>query len=418
MTRLMLATILALVAALPTAVAAASGEAPETETARDWPQWRGADRDAISKETGLLDRWDTGGPPVVWRTVAGRGFSSVSVAGDRLYTMWDEDDTQFLVCLAAVTGKELWRYEVGSAFKHHYGDGPRSTPSIDEDTVFAVGTDGRLVAVDRISGKLRWRHDLVEAYGAALPSYGFASSPLVIGERLLLEVGGPEAAFMAFEKSTGKVLWASESDASAYSSPIAVTLDGAVQIVFWSAAGLRSLAPDDGRLLWRHDAQTLCPVTGAPLNTGTPIFVPPDRILIASGSGAALLRVTHPAGEYRVTTVWESEELRSDVNTPLLWKGHVYGFDRGTLKCLDVETGEVRWRARGFQRGSLIAADGKLFVLGESGDLALAEASGTGFTVNGRTKILGGRSWTAPSLAAGRLYLRNQEELVCLDVSG
>jgi outer membrane protein assembly factor BamB len=417
MFRLTLAIALILLG--PADVAAASdGEVTASAPSAAWPQWRGIHRDAISPETGLLDRWDADGPRVVWRTTVGHGFSSVSIAGDRLYTMWDEKGRQLLVCLDAATGEERWRFEVGPAFKHHYGDGPRSTPLVDSVTVFAVGTNGRLVALDRNTGALRWEHDLVKEYRAKLPTYGYSTSPLVLGDRLFLEVGGPSAAFVAFDKTSGDVLWATASDTSAYSSPLAVSIGGEPQIVFWSAHGLRALSPDDGRLLWRHDTESLCPVTGDPLNTGTPIFVAPDRVFVASGSGAALLRVTRTGERYGVTTVWESEQLRSDVNTALYWNGQVYGFDRGTLKCLDAETGEVCWRARGFQRGSLIAADGKLFVLGESGELALAEATGAGFTVKGRSKILSGRSWTAPSLAAGRLYLRNHEELVCLDVSG
>ena len=157
-------------------------------------------------------------------------------------------------------------------------------------------------------------------------------------------------------------------------------------------------------------------MTGAPLNTATPIFVAPDRIFLSSGIGAALLRVARQDAGFHVRIVWESHQMRADVNTGLSLGGHIYGFDRSTLKALDVENGEVKWSARGFQRGSLIAADGHLIVLGESGNLALADAKPDAFTEKGSAKILQGKNWTTPTLAGGRLYLRNHDELVCLNV--
>jgi outer membrane protein assembly factor BamB len=393
-----------------------SAETPATRASLDWPQWRGADRNTVSLETGLVDRWPDGGPPVVWRTKVGAGFSSVTISGGKLYTSWDEGKTQFLFCLDALTGKELWRRGLGAAFTHHYGNGPRSTPLVDGDVVFTVGTEGRLVAVNKDSGKVLWQHDLVKEYSATLPSYGYSSSPLVVGDKLVAETGGKDATFMAFSKKTGEVVWTSENDLPAYSSPIDISVGGVDQVVFWSAHGLHSVSEEDGKVLWRYSWETFCPVTGDPLNTGTPIFVAPDRMYISSGSGAAMLRLSRAGGKFKVEEVWQSDQMRSDVNTSLLLGDYIYGFDRGTLKCLDAKTGEVKWKARGFQRGSLIAADGKLIVLGEAGNLALVDASPDGFVQKDSAKVLAGKNWTAPSLAAGKLYLRNHEELLCLDL--
>jgi outer membrane protein assembly factor BamB len=395
-----------------------AAEKPTSHAPLDWPQWRGANRDAVSPETGLLNEWPDGGPRVVWRAKVGAGYSSVSISGGKLYTLWDEDGTQYLFCLDALTGKESWRRAVGTAFTNHYGDGPRSTPLVDDGVVFAVGTQGRLVAVNRATGEALWQRDLVGEFGAKLPSYGYSSSPLVVGDRLVIEAGGKDATFMAFDKKSGEVAWRSENDSPAYSSPINVSIDGVDQVVFWSAHGLHSVASDDGKVLWRYAWETFCPVTGDPLNTGTPIYIAPDRIYISSGSGAALLRVAREDSKFKVATVWESEEMRSDVNTSVLLGNYIYGFDRGTLKCLDARTGEIQWKARGFQRGSLIAADGKLIVYGESGNLALVDASPEGFVQKDTAQILKGKNWTSPSLAAGKLYLRNHDELVCLDMKG
>ncbi len=411
---------LLLVFLLPTLLVGApladSGAEPTGRSSQDWPQWRGANRDAVSAETALLDRWPDGGPRIVWRTEVGAGYSSVSVSDGKLFTLWDEEKTQFLFGLDALTGKELWRVELGPAFTNHYGNGPRSTPSIDDGVVFTVGTSGRLVALNQQTGELLWQHDLVKEFGTKLPSYGYSSSPLVVGDRLVVEAGGRNGTFMAFDKKTGEVAWSSQKDSPAYSSPIDVTIAGVRQVVFWSAHGLHSLSPDDGKLLWKYSWETFCPVSGDPLNTGTPIFVAPDRIFISSGSGSALIRVARTGDSLEAATVWKSEQMRSDVNTALLLGNYIYGFDRGILQCLDIGTGQVMWKARGFQRGSLIAADGKLIVLGESGNLAIVDANPDEYVKRDSAQILDGKNWTAPSLAGGKLYLRNHEELICLEM--
>jgi outer membrane protein assembly factor BamB len=393
-----------------------SATSPSASNGHDWPQWRGPARDAISPQTGLLRAWPESGPQIVWRAPVGAGFSSVSVAGGSLYTLWDEGGKQFLVSLDAATGKEIWRRHLGAAFTNHYGDGPRSTPLVDGPLVFAVGTDGLLLAADRKTGEPKWQHDLVKDYGSALPSYGLSSSPLVVDGKLIIEAGAEGASFIAFDKGSGKVAWKAGGDNPAYSSPIEITIDGVTQIVFWSAHGLHAVSADEGTVLWDYPWETFCPVTGDPLNTATPIYMPPDRIFLSSGSGAAAIRIARADAIFAVETLWESEQMRSDVNTSLLLGDHIYGFDRGTLKSLDATTGEVKWKARGFGRGSLIAADGTLIVLGEAGNLALVDATPDAYTERATAQILASKNWTAPSLAGGKLYLRNHEEIVCIDL--
>lgn len=412
--------VLALLAlALPLgATFADSAAETKGKRALDWPQWRGPNRDAVSSETGLLKRWPEAGPNVLWRIPIGAGFSGVSVSEGKLYTLWDEKGKQVLVALDALKGTELWRRELGTAFTHHYGNGPRSTPLIDRDIVFAIGTQGRLLAANKDTGQPLWQHDLVRDYASDLPSYGYSSSPLVAGDKLVVEAGGREATFMAFDRKTGAVVWAAGKDQPAYSSPIHVSIGGVDQIVFWSAHGLHSVSSDSGKPLWTYKWETFCPVTGDPLNTGTPLFLGPDRIYISSGSGAAAIRVWRSGKSFEVETLWTSDLMRSDVNTSLVLGDHIYGFDHGIFKSLDAATGEIKWRARGFQRGSLIAADGHLIVLGETGNLALVDANPNEFVQSGSARILDGKNWTAPALAGGRLYLRNHRELVCVDLKG
>ena len=386
------------------------------EAASDWPQWRGPHRDAVSDDTGLIDQWGENGPPVLWRIDAGEGFSSVSVSEGRLYTMWDENGKQLLVCLSAKTGLRLWSHEMGPAFSNHYGNGPRSTPVIHGDIVYAIGTEGLLLAADKRNGEAVWQKNLVQDFGSDLPTYGYSSSPLVAGDKLILEAGGSNASVVALDRQTGKIAWTAGDDRPAYSSPIEIVVDGVRQIVSWSAHGLHAFATEDGQPLWDYPWETFCPVSGDPLNTGTPIFLAPDRVFLSSGSGAAVIRVAHDEDGFRVEDVWRSELMRSDVNTAVLFGDHIFGFDRGTLKSLDAATGEIKWKARGYQRGSLIAADGKLIVLGEQGNLALLEADPESFVEHSNAPLLSGKNWTAPTLAGGRLYMRNHGELVCVEM--
>jgi outer membrane protein assembly factor BamB len=407
--------LLKLATVTPAADAAAEAEAGGGP---DWPQWRGPDRTAISPQKGLLDSWPEAGPEVLWRVEAGPGYSGVSVSSGMLYTSWDTSDWQFLFAIDAASGKEIWRRGLGPTFEHPYGGGPRSTPLVHGDLVYAIGTQGLLLAADRETGVVRWKHDLVGEFGARLPSYGYSSSPLVVDDKLMVEVGAADAAFIAFDAKDGRVIWAAGKDSPAYSSPVHVSIGGISQVVFWSAHGLHAVATESGATLWDHAWETFCPASGDPLNTGTPIFMPPDRIFLSSGSGAAVIRVAQAGGVFRVEPVWTSEVMHADVNTALLLQDHIYGFDRGILESIDAITGETHWKARGFQRGSLIAADGKLLVLGETGNLALVEVDPERFLQRSSVQVLQGKNWTTPSLAGGHLYLRNQEEIVCLDVTG
>ena len=398
--------------------AARRDRSPTTGT---WPGFRGARRDGVSAETGLLGAWPEGGPKVLWRIAAGAGYSGVSVAAGRAFTLWQEDGEQRLVALDAGDGTVLWRYTLGPGFSSEYGDGPRATPVLDAGLVFAVDAHGRLAAVRAADGEEVWSHDLAREFGARIPTIGYASTPLVEGDLLLVEVGAAEGAFMAFDKRTGAVAWAAESDQPAYVSPIALTASDQRQVVFFSASGLFALAPEDGRRLWHHGWRAPCPATGIPLNAASPVFVPPDRLFVSTAwgerKGGAVLRLVERQEGLAVEQLWHADLIDGEINTAVLVGDHLYGFKGGILVAVEAATGELQWSARDYGRGSLIAADGKLIVLGERGELGLVAASPEGYRELGRAGVLHGRSWTAPSLAGGRLYLRNGEEVVSLDLA-
>ena len=380
----------------------------------DWPQWRGPNRDGVSQEREILTTWLEPGPKVLWRIELGEGFSGIAIAKDRAFTLFADDEDEFIVCFDAATGKEIWRVRTDDKFHEGQGgNGPRSTPTVSGDLVFALGAKGKLFALNIKDGQVVWQRDFQEEFGAALPEWGFTPSPVVMGTLLLAEVGGTDRnGLVAFDKKTGEVAWRSETSLTGYSSPINIKINDAHQTLFLTPTALLSVSPLNGEKLWEYPWQpkydnSIC----------TPVFIPPDKVFIASWSvGGAMLRVNDVLENFEIEKIWE-KEFEPIMNSWVLHEKHLYGFDRTTLKCVDAKTGEVKWETRGMGRGSLIYADGHFIILGEHGKLVLAEANPTKFTEKASVQILNGNCWTPPSLANGRLYLRNTKEMICLKVS-
>lgn len=389
----------------------------------DWSQWRGTNRDGVSTLKNIATDWSLLADQTLWRIPAGEGYSGISVTRGKLFTMWDADQSQFLISLDARTGTEKWRLKVGDSFQSSYGNGPRSTPAIDDSLVYAISARGQLVAVGIDSGALNWQHDLASEYGGRIPGIGYSSSPLLYEDKLFVEVGGEDDfAFAAFQKETGRLLWHSQSDLPAYSSPIIANINNMPQLVFLSADGLFSLSPQNGQLLWQYSWQTRCPSTGIPLNAATPLFLAPDKIFISSGygtvSGGILIQIKEQDDQFVAEKLWQTDKMKNLFNSSVLFEQHIYGFDGAILKSIDATSGEEKWKARGFQRGSLIIVDNYLIVLGERGKLALVEATPDSFQEISSFQALDGKCWTSPTLANGKLYLRNHKEIVSLDIRG
>ena len=382
----------------------------------EWTQWRGPNRDGISQEEGLLKAWPEGGPQVLWRRPLGEGFSGISIAQGRLYTMFAAGDDEFAVCLNASNGKEIWRVRVGEKFVERRGNGPRSNPTVDGDQVYVLGARGNLFALNSASGKKLWEHDFVKEFGSIVPTWGFSGSPLVENELLLLEIGGEEGkSVAAFNKKSGELVWTSHTDRAAYSSPIAIDFNDVRQILFLTSKNLISVSPQDGQVYWTHPWLTHNGITVA-----TPIFVPPDKIFISSSYdyGAALLKMKADSNALSVEEVWRSKVMKNHFNSSVLRGDYLYGFDDTVLKCIDANSGEEKWAARGFGKGSLFLAEGHLIVLGDAGRLALVEAIPAEYKEKASAQVLEGLCWTVPTLAGGKLYLRNIEEIISLDVTG
>jgi outer membrane protein assembly factor BamB len=397
----------------PKATAAPAGDA---KAPSDWPKFRGPRHDGISNETGIAKSWPEGGPKQLWRKPLGEGFSAVSVVGDRLYTMYATGKDEVVAALDAGSGKELWRVRVDEKWVDEMGNGPRSTPTVDGDTVFALSARGTLVALAAKDGALRWKSDLRSVYGTKPPRWGMSTSPLVEGDLLLVDVGGKSgSSIVAFDKTSGKEAWRSQDDKPGYSVPLPVTVSGLRLVVFFTGSRLVGLDPEDGS---RHFEVPW--TTSYDVNAAAPVFVPPDKLFVSSGYdvGAALYRIEVAEGRASVVELWKNREMKNQFSSSVYRDGHLYGFDDGTLKCLDVATGKTVWAERGFGHGSLIWADGHLVVLGDDGILALVEATPAGYRERGRARPFDGKTWTVPTLAGGRLFLRDEHELVSLDVSG
>ncbi len=380
----------------------------------DWPQWLGPDRTGISTETGFLKEWPKGGPAVAWKKNLGEGFSGISVANGRVFTMFAEGDDEFVICLREESGEEIWRFRTGAKFEEWQGgDGPRSQPTVDGDRVYVLGAEGGLYALNVVNGKMIWSVDLVDGLGGRFPRFGFSNSALVEGDRLFLEAATRKGTFLALRRTDGEVVWASQNDVASYSSPIAVDLASARQVVYFSGDAAVGLSPVDGSLYWRYPWKT-----SYDLNIATPIFVPPNQIFISSGydHGATLLRIEGGADGMTVTRVWESRRMKNHFGTSVLVGDYIYGFDNAILKCIEALTGKEQWKHRGYGKGALIYADGHLILLSDNGRLAMARATPEGFKEKAGAQVLTGRSWTMPTLANGRVFVRDMRKIVCLDL--
>ena len=384
--------------------------------ADDWPGYLGPGRNGRSEESGLLRQWPDEGPRVLWRTPIGDGYSSVAVVAGRVFTMFAAEGAEWLAGFDAASGEELWRVRVGRLRRDSEGGGPRATPTVDGERVYAASASAQLVCVDAASGEELWSLDLAKELGARVPQWGVASSPLVEGDLLIvMGGGGKRRAFLALDKTSGDVVWSSGSELPGYGSPIVETIGGVRQAIFFTADGLVGVAVEDGEQLWKAPWKTLYDV-----NAATPVFVPANGLFISSGydAGSMLVHVVREEGRFQAYSLWRNRVMRNHFNTSVRVGQHLYGYDESIFKCVDVLSGEEVWRGRAGSKGSLLYADGHLIVLSGNGELSLVEASAEAFTLKSRFRLMRERTWAAPALSEGVLYVRAWNELVALQVAG
>jgi len=384
----------------------------------DWPQWRGPQHDGLSLESGLSHHWSADGPPLLWKRPLGRGFSSVAVIAGRLYTMDEEAEGaerhEAVVCLDAATGKEIWRFRYPNQYEERLGSGPRSTPAVDGNFVYAVGPTGIFHCLRADTGEKVWRHELMEEFHSQKMQYGVSFSPLVEGDLVYAMPGGRQGnSVAAFDKRTGELAWKALDDPVGYSSPIASSAAGVRQVLFFTNLALVSVSPVDGKELWRYPFET-----DNGFNIATPLaFGNYVLISAAYGKGCALLEITAEAdGALKPHCVYEHNRLRNYFSSSVRCGEYIYGFDMMDLVCMKIRTGEIVWREKGirtFRKGSLLIAEGQLIFLGEFGTLTLADATPLGYHEKAAVRVSNNKCWTVPVLANGKLYIRDESHLIC-----
>ncbi len=387
----------------------------------DWPQFLGPTRNGTCAGTNLAESWPKDGPPIVWRTKVGEGFSGPVVSVSKLILFHRLEKRAVVDCLDIRTGQPVWRYEYRTDYVDDFGfdEGPRATPAIAGGFVYTFGAEGTLNCLSMASGKRVWNVDTRLNFQASKGFFGAACSPLVEGQAVLLNVGGANGSgIVAFNKDTGEVLWKATDAEASYSSPCAATINGRRLVFFFTRGGLVSVDPGTGKVQhefpWRSRMR-------ASVNAASPLII--DDLVFLSASyqtGAVLLRVS---GE-TVEKLWSADEVLSNhYATSVYHDGFLYGFDgrqeQGPhLRCVELKTGKVRWSQDNFGAGTVTLAGQHLIVLRENGELILAPASPNGFKAIARAQVLPGGVRACPALADRWLYARSKDALVCVDLRG
>jgi outer membrane protein assembly factor BamB len=397
-------------------------------TGEDWYQWRGPNRDGISPDKGLLKQWPAGGPPLAWKaTGLGTGYSSVSICGDRIFTMGDVGDRCKLLALGLADGKILWTADVGKPGGNR-GAGPRSTPATDGTLVFALGQHGELLCAEAATGKEVWRKSFVSDFGGKAPGWFYSESPLLDGNTVVCTPGGSRGAVVALEKASGKTVWQSQEfkDGAQYASLVPTDLGGVRQYVVFTMESVAGIAAKDGKLLWRADRQGKTAICATPILREGLIFVSS-----AYNVGCNAFQVTAANGQFKAEEVYSGKQMMNHHGGMILVGDHAYGLGDGHLKCLEIKTGKVVWQDRCVGKGSIAYADGRLICRGEGGgmakaganakpsEVALVEASPAGYKELGRfslERVGGDGAWAHPVVFGGKLYIRDWDDLFCYDV--
>jgi outer membrane protein assembly factor BamB len=387
---------------------------PSIAAGVDWYRWRGPDLNGISTETGWSAAWPAGGPKKLWEAQVGIGFASFSVSDGRVFTTGHANKKDTVYCFDAATGKELWKY----SFSHPLGDkyyegGTSATPTVDGKVVYSLSKQGHLFCFDIATGKIVWANNLAEDHGAKVPEWGFASSPVVVSNLLLLNAG---TAGLALNKNTGHPVWNNGKEAAGYASAVPFVADGQRRVAIFGAKALYALDLASGKKLWEYPWKTSYDV-----NAADPIFIG-NRVFLSSSYGKGCGLVEFKGGQ--AMKVYENKYMRNHFNSCVLIGDHLYGTtgesgQASYLMCLDLKTGQPKWQEKSVGLGALMAADGKLIVQGETGELLIVKAQPEKFEALARAKVLTSkRCWTTPVLSQGRIYCRSSEgQVVCLAVS-
>jgi outer membrane protein assembly factor BamB len=399
-----------------------------TAGAADWPQWRGPGRDGLSKETGLLRAWPQDGPKLLWQLKAiGGGYSTPAVVGRRLYVLSNKGlQDEFVQARQVKDGKKVWSVrigKVGAPKQMPSYPAARSTPTVEGDALYALGSDGDLFCLETADGKERWHKNLRTDLNGKPGRWAYAESPLIDGDTLVCTPGGKKATLVALNKKTGNVIWECAvpgGDAAAYASVVIVTAGGVKQYVQFLEKGVVGVDAESGKFLWRY-AKT---GTGSPANIPTPVAHDGYVYSASSMAGSGLVKLQAKDGNVTAEQVYYNRSLPNAIGGTVLVGDYLYGTGLRGLLCVEFKTGKVKWQDQCVGAGSVCYADGRLYVHGENGDVALVEATPDGYHEKGRFTLPDqpkrgvSRAWAYPVVANGRLYIRDLGALWCYEVKG
>ncbi|HKG62130.1 MAG TPA: PQQ-binding-like beta-propeller repeat protein [Pyrinomonadaceae bacterium] len=394
----------------------------EARSQSDWSQWGGPRRDFTTSSKGLAATWPATGPKQLWTRPLGAGHSAILASGNTLYTMYSQGDQEIVIALAADNGKTIWEYKYDApqaGMNYEAGVGPHSTPLLIDDMLYTVGATGKLFALDKKSGKVAWSHDLWKDYGGRKMDRGYSCSPLAYKNTIILALGGGEnQTLIAFNQKDGTVAWKAGSLDMSPSSPILINVDGQEQLVAFLGKVVAGMDPNNGNLLWSHPH-----VTEWGLNITMPVWGNDNLLFISSAysGGSRVLKLTQKDGKTTAEELWFHRRMRVHHGTAIRIGDYVYGssgdFGPAFFAAVNVKTGEIAYQDRTFPKSNFVLADGKLIILDEDGNLALATATPTALKVISKVSVLKNLAWTVPTLVGTKLYLRDRRTITALDLS-
>lgn len=381
-----------------------------------WPGFRGPLRDGVADANRLSDDWEETPPKELWRIKVGPAWSSFAVAGNLLFTQEQRGESESIVCYDADSGREIWSHDIQSRFFEALGGlGPRATPTLDGDKLYALGAEGWLTKLDARSGDVLWQHDLREVADKTVPMWGFSSSPLVIGDVAIVHAGGADdLGVLAFRKEDGEVSWTAPAGEMSYSSPQTITVAGREVVAILTDLGAHLYEPEDGSILldyeWKHNGYR---ALQAQVINGNQLLIPSGM-----GSGTRLTEIAEQDGELTAEELWTSRRLKPDFNDLVVHDGHIYGFDDSIFTCIDLSDGKAKWKKGRYGKGQvlLLRGPGRIIVAGEKGELVLLDASPEAHRELSKIQAMNARTWNHPVVVGNRLYLRNAEEAVCYEL--
>ncbi len=388
----------------------------------DWLQWGGPSRNFTTNSKGLAATWPATGPKQLWTRPLGAGHSAILASGNTLYTAYGTGEQETIIALAADTGKTVWEHKYSTpqpaGMDYEYGYGPHSTPLIAGDLLFTVGATGKLFALETKTGKVAWSHDLWTEYGGSKMGRGYSCSPMAYKSTIILTLGGKDQTLIAFNQKDGSVAWKNQNLDLSPSSPMLINVDGQDHLLMFLGKVVAGLDPNNGNLLWSHPH-----VTEWGLNISLPVWGSDNLLFISSAysGGSRAIKLTQKDGKTTAEELWFHRRMRLHHGTAIRIGDHIYGssgdFGPAFLVAINVKTGEIAYQDRTFPKSNLLFADGKLIILDEDGNLALATATPTELKVLSKVSVLKNLAWTAPTLVGTKLYLRDRRTISAFDLS-